>query len=68
MKEYWEFVALVVKVRVRVRVFSDCGLRLTAKWSRLKGYVLQDQVMIWHNACCVDITQDNIAAKLSKTN
>ena len=50
------------------RVFSDCGLGLTAKRSRLKGYVLQDQVMIRRNACCVNITQDDIAAKFSKTN
>ena len=50
------------------RVFSDCGLGLTAKRSRLKGYVLRDQVMIRRNACCVNITQDDIAAKFSKTN
>ena len=50
------------------RVFSDCGLGLTAKRSRLKGYVLRDQVMIRRNACCVNITQDDIVAKLSKTN
>jgi hAT family C-terminal dimerisation region len=32
------------------RVFSDCGLALTAKRSRLKGNVLRDQVMIRRNA------------------
>jgi hypothetical protein len=31
------------------RVFSDCGLALTAKCSRLKGEVLQDQVQVTYN-------------------
>ena len=48
------------------RVFSDCGLGLTAKRSRLKGYILRDQVMIRCNASCVNVTEDDIIAKFFK--
>jgi zinc finger BED domain-containing protein 1 (E3 SUMO-protein ligase ZBED1) len=42
------------------RVFSDCGLALTAKRSRLKGEVLQDQVMIRRNTKCIQVTYNDI--------
>jgi hypothetical protein len=48
------------------RVFSDCGLALTAKRSRLKGSVLRDQVMIRRNASCLTITQDDLTKAFSK--
>lgn len=48
------------------RVFSDCGLALTAKRSRLKGDILRDQVMIRRNLRCLNITDDDIEAKFSK--
>ena len=50
------------------RVFSDCGLALTAKRSRLKGSILRDQVMIRRNAHCIRITQDDILTKFSEQN
>jgi len=40
------------------RVFSYCGLALTARCSRLKGNVLPDQVMTHQNAHCLTITED----------
>ena len=48
------------------RVFSDCGLALTAKRSRLKGNVLRDQVMIRRNARYLSITEDDIRAQFLK--
>jgi hypothetical protein len=48
------------------RVFSDCGLALTAKRSRMKGNVLQDQIMIRRNTPCVSITEDDIQACFSR--
>jgi hAT family C-terminal dimerisation region len=48
------------------RVFSDCGLALTAKRSRLKGNILRDQVMIRRNVPCLNITQDDIQTKFAK--
>ena len=48
------------------RVFSDCGLGLTAQRSRLKGYILRDQVMIRRNTGCVNITHNDIETFFSK--
>ena len=48
------------------RVFSDCGLGLTAKRSRLNGYILRDQVMIRRNVGCVNITQNDIETFFSR--
>ena len=48
------------------RVFSDCGLALTAKRSRLKGNILRDQVMIRRNVPCLNITRDDIQTKFAK--
>jgi hypothetical protein len=42
------------------RVFSYCGLALTAKSSRLKGEALQDQVMIRRNTKCIQVTYNDI--------
>jgi hypothetical protein len=47
------------------RLFSDCGLALTAKRSRLKDHVLQEQVMIWRNIQTIQITQEDIEAQFS---
>ena len=48
------------------RVFSDCGLALTAKRSRLKGHVLRDQVMIRRNAHYLNITLHDVEALFAK--
>ena len=48
------------------RVFSGCGLGLTAKRSRLNGYILRDQVMIRRNTGCVNITQNDIETFFSR--
>ena len=48
------------------RVFSDCGLALTAKRSKMKGDILQDQVMIRRNINDVDISFEDILEKFKK--
>ena len=42
------------------RLFSDCGLALTEKHSRLKWNILWNQVMICWNARCLNTTDNDI--------
>jgi len=42
------------------RVFSDCGLVVTAKRTRLSGFGLRDQVLVRRNLRYVECNEDDI--------
>ena len=46
------------------RVFSDCGLVVTAKRSRLSGFALRDQVLIRRNLRYIECNEDEIIKAL----
>ena len=46
------------------RVFSDCGLVVTAKRTRLSGFALRDQVLVRRNLHYVECNEDEIIKAL----
>ena len=46
------------------RVFSDCGLVVTAKRTRLSGFALRDQVLVRRNLRYVECNEDEIIKAL----
>ena len=47
------------------RVFSDCGLAVTAKRSRLTGYALREQILVRRNLKCIHLADEDIIKSLT---